>query len=770
MSNSGDYKVRWAKWVLGNRALVFFATLAVVILSGFGMSKIEMSSDYRYFFRADNPQRMAFEKMQKVYTRDDTVIIAVAPKKGDIFNADTLKMINTLTERAWKVPYSTRVDSIANFQNTRSVADDLYVRDLVREGDDLDARQLADIKRVAETEPLLAGQLVARNGKATAVTIRVNLPGKSIQETPEVAMFVRDLGEEFKTNYPDHHFYFSGMTMMNNAFNEASMKDMSTLTPLMYLILIVITVFFLKNIYGTLATLAVLFFSVIVGMGLAGHLGIPLTAPSSIAPTVILTLAIADSVHILKSIFTYMRKGMEKTEAIIEGLRVNFQPVFLTSLTTAIGFLSLNVAETPPLQDLGNITAIGVTFAFIFSITVLPVLISVLPVKVKPSKQSDSIESFLISFVDFISKYRRKVLMGTGLLALLLIAQIPSIKLNDQFVNYFSRDIEFRRHTDWITQNLAGVYQIEFDLKSGESQGITDGQYLKTVDEFANMYRNVKDVTHVNSITDTFKRLNKNMHGDNPSYYRLPNNRELAAQYLLLYEMSLPYGLDLNNQINVDKSSTRVVVTFGDVDTTRMIELGKIGEEWLKNNAPEHMHTIAASPAVMFSQITTNNVKAMFWGTLFAFFLITLTLIIALRSVKYGLISLLPNIIPAGIAVGIWTLTVGEAGFAISVVFSVTLGIVVDDTVHFLSKYVRAKREKNLDTIDAVKDAFTNVGAALVATSVILVAGFGVMMLSSFKMNWVLGTLSAMTIAIALFIDFTFLPALLMILDKKKGA
>jgi uncharacterized protein len=768
MKSKNSFGIKWANWILDHRFIVILATILVVVFAGSGMAKLSMSSDYRYFFKEDNPQRTAFDKLQKVYSKDDAAIIAIDTPHGTVFNKETLTLLHKLTKRAWKTPYSYRVDSITNFQNTVAKGDDLIVRDLVRDGDLLDEAQLSYIKKVALTEPLLVGQAVALDGKAVGVTIRVNLPGKSPMETPEVVEFVRKIAEDLKKEYPDHNFYFSGMVMLNNAFNEAGMKDMTTLTPLMYGMLLIITVLFLKSFLGTLATLIILLFSVIAGMGMGGHFGVEITPPSSIAPTIILTLAIADSVHILKSVFALMRRGMPKRDAIIEGLRINFQPVFLTSLTTVIGFVSLNLAETPPLHDLGNITAAGVVFAYLFSITTLPVMISLFPVNVKLQSENSEKTSLLMKIPQFVVRYRIAILATTILWALILVVQIPRIKLNDRFVNYFDKRIEFRTHTDWMTSHMSGIYQVEFDLKSAGSQGISDPKYLQTVDDFANMYRQVPEVTHVNTLTDTIKRLNKNMHGDDPNYYKLPNKRELAAQYLLLYEMSLPYGLDLNNQIDVDKSSTRVIVTFGDTDTTRMIEIANIGEEWLKMNAPEHMHTFGVSPTVMFSHITNNNVKAMFWGTLFAFFLITLTLIISLRSLKYGLISLLPNIFPAGAALGIWTLWVGEAGFALSVVFSVTLGIVVDDTVHFLSKYVRAKREKGLNAIEAINDSFANVGSALVATTVILIAGFSVMMMSTFKMNFILGILSVMTIAIALAVDFTFLPALLITIDGNK--
>ncbi len=767
--NSDSFAQRFAQWVLGHRALILITTLLIVIGAASGLSKISMSSDYRYYFGEDNPQRVAFDKLQKVYSQDDSAIIAIKPKSGDIFTARTLKMVQEITDLAWKIPFSYRVDSVSNFQNTTATEDDLLVRDLVRADDALDTLQLASIKKVALSEPLLVNQIVSKDGLVTGINIRVSLPGKSPTEVPEIAAAVRKLSGEFQKKYPDHEFRLSGVAMLNNAFNEAGMKDMKTLTPMMYLVLIIIMVFFLKSFFATLSTVLVLMFSVVGAMGLAGHLGIPLTPPSSIAPTVILTLAIADSVHILKAILALMKGGMAKRDAIIEGLRVNLQPVFLTSLTTVIGFLSLNLGDTPPFHDLGNITAIGVTLAFIFSVTTLPVLTDLFPMKTKVVVDDKSGQTSLSWLARFVTHNRVTILVVSIVTAGFLFIQIPKIKLNDQFVKYFTKEIEFRNHTDWMMDNFAGIYQVNFDLKAKDSQGITDPEFLATIDRFTQMYREIPGVTHVNSISDTFKRLNKNMHADDQTYYKLPDSRELAAQYLLLYEMSLPYGLDLNNQIDVDKAATRVVVTLGNIDTKNMLEITKIGEDWLKKNAPSYMHTLGASPAVMFSHISSRNVRSMFWGTMIAFALITLTLMIALKSFKYGLISLLPNMIPAGMAFGIWSLTVGEAGFAISIVGSVTLGIVVDDTVHFLTKYVRARREKGLAANEAINAAFGNVGPALVATSVILVAGFSVLMLSTFKMNWILGALSALTIAVALIVDFTFLPALLSLVDRKKS-
>ena len=273
---------------------------------------------------------------------------------------------------------------------------------------------------------------------------------------------------------------------------------------------------------------------------------------------------------------------------------------------------------------------------------------------------------------------------------------------------------------------------------------------------------------HVNTVTDTFKRLNKNMHGDDDSKYTLPNDRELAAQYLLLYELSLPYGLDLNDQINIDKSSTRLATTLETLSTDQMLLFEQRARDWIKENA-SGINMIASSPAVIFSHLAVRNIGSMIVGTLVALGLISLILIFALRSLKLGLISLIPNITPVAVAFGVWAIFDSEIGLALSIVAGMTLGIVVDDTVHFMSKYLRAKREKNLNAIEAVRYAFSSVGVALLVTTFVLAAGFLVLSLSAFELNSAMGLLTAITIVIALIIDFLFLPPLLIALEERQN-
>lgn len=770
MSKIDNFAVAFGGWVIKWRWLVMAFVVLSVVLAASGASRLVFDTNYRVFFSADNPQLRAFEELQKVYTKTDNIIFVLKPKSGEVFEAETLKAVQELTEEAWKLPFSGRVDSISNYQHTYAEGDDLTVIDLV-EGNpsDISSDDMEKIKKIAMSEPLLVHNAIAEDGKATGVNIIFNFPEKDINEVPTASAAATELLNKVQAKYPDIEMRASGMVSLNNAFSEASMQDMSTLIPLMYLVLLVSMFVFFRSFSATIATLFVIAFSAITAMGLAGWSGIHLTPPSVSAPTIILTLAIADSVHIIISMIKAMQHGMDKNKAIVESIRINFQPVFLTSLTTVIGFLALNFSDAPPFHDLGNITAVGVTAAFLFSILFLPAILSVLPVSSKLSAEKGDKKDLMDKFGAFVVKKYKFLLFSMIFITIFLGIMIPRLDVNDQWLSYFSDSIQFKGDSEFVIENLTGIYNIEYSVGAGEANAVSSPAYLSKLEEYTNWLRKQPEVTHVYSITDIFKRLNRNMHGDNQDWYSIPDSREMAAQYLLLYEFSLPYGLDLTDRINVDKSASRVsVILKGDISTRDIRAFKDRSELWLKNNTPEYMHTEATSPTVMFAYIADRNINSMMKGNFISLILISFIIMLALRNFKLGIISLIPNIVPPVMGFGIWALMIGQVNMAVALVTSIALGIIVDDTVHFLSKYNRARNEKGLNAKEAVQYAFHTVGSALTVTSFVLIFGFGTLVLSAFKMNSLMGMLTAVIIGCALIADFLLLPALLILLDKKK--
>jgi len=754
-----NFVVRHPVWVI-------LAFLVFAFAAASGAQKLVFKSDYRIFFDDENPQLVAYESMQKIYNKSDNVTFIIVPKGDTVFTPEHLKGLSMLTKASWQIPYSTRVNSLTNFQHTYAEEDDMIVSNLVNNPETLTPLQLDEIRNIALAEPQLVNKIVSHSGHVSVVDVSIKLPGLDpTAEIPEVASHVRQLRDGFLATNPGAQVYLSGMVMLNNAFAEASMEDSATLIPLMFLTVIVIIGVLLRTISGTIATVLIIFMSIVTAMGLAGWMGFFLSGASASAPTIILTLAVADCIHILASMFYEMRNGANKRSAILTSLRVNLQPIFLTSITTAIGFLSMNFSEIPPYRDLGNIVAMGGMLAFVFSVTIFPALLLVLPVRVKVNAQAK--QDKMSKFADFVIAKRRLLLPLVSVVVVVLTVFIPKNVINDDFVKYFDTSVPFREATDFMQDNLSGMTMMELSVKSGEANGVNNPAYLKQVSDFSDWLRTQPETDHVNTLTDVLKRLNMNMHEDDESWYRLPESPEMSAQYLLLYEMSLPYGLDLNTQLNVDKSSTKLIVTFKNLTSGELVELGERVENWFAVNASQYELDVA-SPSFMFAHIGQKSIVSMLVGTLVALVLISVLLGFALKSWRYGLISLIPNLLPAAVAFGIWGIINGQIGMSMSMVIGMTLGIVVDDTVHFLSKYLHARRNHKANAIDAVHYAFGNVGSALWITTLVLVAGFTVLAQSSFKLNGDMGLLTAITILVALLIDFLLLPPLLILMDEKR--
>ncbi|MDE0052375.1 MAG: MMPL family transporter [Rhodospirillales bacterium] len=759
-----DFLERYISLILTRRWLVILLAGPVMLAMTAGVQYITITNDYRSLFEDDNPQLLAFDALENTYAASNVALIAVAPETGSVFTREALNAIEELSEAAWGAPHSIRVDSLTNYSHSEAFEDDLIVRPLVVGALELSDDQLAQVEAVALAAPDLAGRLVAYDGQVGGVAITFALPDDPDAAVVEITDYLNGVLAEARSSHPALTYYLSGDVVMNRAFADATRNDLMTFAPIVLLVIVVVTVALLRSALGTLAIIGVLGFIINTTMGFAGWVGTVLNPANSGVAIIVMTVAIAHSVHIVTATLSGLRQGLSREEAIAASLRSNAYPVFLTTVTTAIGFLSLNSSDSPAFHTLGNLVAFGVVCAFVYSMTLLPAVLCVLPLRA-PSTKSRHAE-FFERFGAFVVARRRYLLVVMCLVVAVLAAGIPRIELTDNWTQYLDDRYEFRRDTDFVIENLTGMETLEYSLRSGQEGGITDPEYLSTVDAFAEWFRGQPEVTHVQAFPDTMKRLNKNMHGDDPEYYRLPDDPELAAQYLLLYELSLPFGSDLNNRIDVSKSATRLTVVLRSLSARQQRELDARAQTWLGSNAPALL-TEASGVSIVFAHLSQRNIDSMLVGTLIAMGLISLILLLVFRNVRLGLLSLIPNLIPLVMSFGLWGYLVGRVGLAASVVAAMAFGIIVDDTIHFLSKYLKARREGKSPP-EAVRSTFRVVGQALWTTTAVLSAGFLVFASSGFEVSWSLGLLVTLTIVLALLADFLLLPPLLMVIDRRK--
>lgn len=756
--------------VLKHKYLTAVVLLLLVVVSGYGMTRLEFVADLKVFFGKDNPQLRDLNAFEKAFAKHGAVMFAVDPKTdSDIFTRQTLGAIKELTKAAWEIPYSSTVDSITDFSYTRSDGDELVVEDLVKDPAQLTDKDLAEIKAYALSEPQLINTMISVSGNISLVSVVITNPDESPQKNKVIADHARKLAGQIMVKYPHIDVKITGTEIVNNAFGEVSRDDMLLLYPIMFAIMVVMMFLMVPSWSGVFSTLLIVLTSAVTAMGAAGWMGITLSTASAIAPVIILTLAVSDSIHLLVSMLYYLEHGKTKEEAIQEALRINFEPVFWTSITTAVGFLSMLSCDSPPFQDLGVIVAIGVTAAFFLSITLLPALMSILPVgKVRVSQNR------LRRFFDmdrlghWVVAKRAPLLWGIVLLALILAAGFFRLELSDNFAEYLDDRYELRRVSDYLEENIPALSGIEYLMDSGEEGGVNEPDYLRKLEAFTNWCNEQPEVSQVSSLLLLIKRLNMNMHGDDPAFRVIPENRELVAQYLLLYEMSMPFGQDINATVTPDRSAMRFTVLMKRLTTSELRGFEERAAKWLAGNWGAPQPPRATGLAIMFAHISERNIKSMINSTILALLTITAMLIVAFRSFKFGMLSLIPNVMPAIMTFGLWGLLAGYINMAVSFIASMSLGIVVDDTVHFLSKYLRARRELHLSPQEAVIYSFHTVGWGMLTTSVVLSFGFSVLFFSGFAVNSVMGILMAITIVFALIADYFVLSPLLSLIDKKE--
>lgn len=755
----------YTKWIVRHSVTVLVLTLSTIALLSLGTFQLTFRSDDRIFFSDENPELSRLRDFEAKYGREDGILFILTAAEGDLFTTGKLAAINELTDRAWRMPYVKRVDSVTNFQRVVAQGDEINIGHLARSGIQIDQHQAKGLKSAALKERLLVGRLLTPDGKVGLVAVQFRLT----DETPgdpaaELMSEARAIASDFSARHPELKLRISGSLALDNAFGEASARDGVFLTPITFAVIFVLIGFIFRSWAVVLTTFSVVAAAIGSAMGSAGLLQIPLSAPSVSVPFIILTLATADCIHLASAVFRTSLadpRTADRAGSVVHGLRLTLRPITMTSLTTAIGFFSLTFSESPPFRHLGIIAGIGVISAWLLAITLSPALMSLLPWRAKST-------SLLIPDHWWRVLHRRIVqhapviIIAVAFTGIAAAAFAASNSLDDRYVDYFDNSFDFRRDTDYLNRHLGGFYNLEYSLKSGKAEGISQPDYIRQVDAFAQWLRQQPQVTHVAALSDIMRTLNQAMNGGGEAAYRLPDEARLAGQFLWLYEMSLPVGLDMREQVSLDKSESRMTVSLEDISTEQVLDLAARAQKWALENAPLLADSASATgTTILFSHIGKRNIEQMLSGTLLALLLISILLFFVFYSLLLGGVAIFSNLIPPLAALGGWALFVGEVGMAVATIAAVTLGIVVDDTIHFIEAAQRARRIDNADPVQAVLTAMQQAGPGITITTAVLAAGFSCLYFSGFQINAWMGLMTAIVICVAFVFDLLFIPSIL---------
>ena len=754
-----------AETIIRYRPLCIIISLLILAGLAQGLSKINFNPDINAFFPENDTLTTSHLSIEDTYSSMDNAVIGIGVKEGTIFTNEVLSLIEDLTERAWKTPHSLRVDSLSNYSYVSADGDDLYIEPFLEGSSTYDLKTLKEKELIIEEEELAYGAIISKDKKTSLINIVFDPPRKDIEsEYQESLNYVLGFLEEARKNHPEVDLIISGIVYMEYQSPMLLKAQMPKLMPTAILVILLTLFLLLRSLVAVAGSFLVILMSVVSAMGSIGFMSGDIAQPFIMVPILIATLAVADCVHLFTLYFQNLDSSRKSKEAMLESLKLNLQPLFLTSLTTAIGFLSLNLAPVEPLRGIGNGVAVGVFLAFIFTVLLLAPIVSYF--NVKQSKNINFQKNIARKLGRFSIKNYKRLLVIVPVISCFLMAFIPLNKTNDNPLEFYSeRYTTSAADSKWISQRIGGTFPVSYELNS---QGIvSDPEFLREVDKFSEWLASNKEVLHVSSLSKIMKNLNKTLHGKQEEWNIIPTEPDLSAQYLFFYEMSLPYGLDLTNSISQNKESIKLVASLKELGSLEYREFAKRVENYASQNMPEDMVSIGTGTRPIFAFMSNMLITQLTYALGIGIVLITATIILFFRSLRYGMLTSVTNLLPIGVAFGIWAIVSGEISMLVGIGMGTTLGIIVDFTVHFLSKYLHARRQKNLSAEEAVEYAFETVGFALIITSFSLILGFLVLLQAFFIPIHGFVLFSSIAFLSALIIDLLLFPALLITWDKR---
>lgn len=741
-----------------------FVCVAVFMAAAAGILQFSLSYDTRVYFNPEGADFAALRNFEAKYGQDNSVLMVVAAPGRKMTEPETLAALADLVSRAWTLPHSSRVDGLPNFPHVVSDADSFSVSDLVPGDGSLDAAQAREIERIALDDLLIHNRLLSGDAETAGVVVNFNLPAEASAEVREIVAAVRALAAEFEADHPGIEVRLTGNVMLMAAFSEAAMIDVMYLIPISLAVTGLVMLIFVRAMLPSLAILSLLGLSSAAAMGIVGWYGYDLNTSTVSSPVVIMTVNMAAAVRLVTTALHALGRGISQREAIAEAISVNLWPITLTSATTIIGFLSMNLADAPPLRQQGNIVALGIVIAFIFTFTWLPAVLSLM--KLKPTVQRS--QTFMVNLGRFVNRYYRQLFFLCSTIVIACAIWLGNIRLDDDFARYFGEHFEFRQASDYAEDHLTGLNIVEFDIGSGESGGVFDPAYQAKLAEFEAWLRSQPGVVSVAAISDITERVHDAMTAGSAAASGMPADRETIAQYFLLYELSLPFGASLNDRIDVARSSSRVTVILRHMTSSNIRDFNANAAAWLAANAPPEMQARATGINALFANLSGSNIRSMILATAVSLVVIAFVVGFALRSAVYGALSIFLNLLPSLVGFGLWGLLFQEIGLAASVVTAMTIGLIVDDTIYFLLMYQQA-RKRGLPPDEAINHVFSTVGVAMLVITVSLTVGFGILMFSGFEVNRTLGAMTALVILANLFIDWLMLPPVMRIIENSRA-
>ena len=790
----------FALFIYRNRikTVVFMLALLIPLISQ--IPKITMDTSMEGFLHDEDPARQAYNNFRDQFGRDEVVIIAINP--SNVFDKQFLKRLKAFHEALEEqVPYIDDITSLINARNTRGETDELIVEDLLEHWPDTD-KDMEILKSRVISNQIYKNLLISEDGHFTTVIIKTHShsflgdeadiikgfedtepepddqnaatakrPYITDRENSEAVNTVYEIVKKY--NGADFPIHVSGSPAVTHFLKQAMVNDMRKFIALAVLVASVVLFIMFRRITGILLPIFVVVLSLLATLGLMAVFDVSIKLPTQILPSFLLAVGVGTSVHILAIFYHRFRQNNDKAESISYALGHSGLAIVMTNVTTACGLLSFSTADIAPIADLGIFAGIGVLFAFINTVILLPALLALIPIKQKAlegkNENSDTMmDRFLMGVCRFSTTYPRRIVLFSAVVMILSIIAVFHIQFSHFPLGWYPEDNHVRIATEKIDKNLRGSLNLEVVIDTGKENGLYEPDILNRIEK-AVVYTESLEFSEIFagkawSLTTILKEIHQALNENRPEFYAVPQNRDLIAQEFLLFENT--GSDDLEDVVDSQFSMARFTIKVPFKDAIKYEKFLNTVETYFKKHFSEAKITITGMMALLFRTIY-NVMVSMAKSYTIALVVITLLMIFLIGRIRIGLLSMIPNIAPILLMLGVIGAFSLPMDLFTMMVASIAIGLAVDDTIHFMHNF-RRYYEAGGDPKDAVRQTLDTTGRAMLVTSVVLSLGFSIFAFATMSNLINFGLLTAFTIIMALVADYLLAPALMVLVNKPR--
>lgn len=749
-------------WLFLHRIYVAIASFILVTVASAGITNLKVSTDNRVFYGNANKHFTEFLEFEANYTSNNNILF-VLHGPTVVIDRRYAEAIRWLTNEAWSIQNVIRVDSLSTHPVVTSSGDNIDVVPLLDFYCPLKQNCIEQNPKHLKS-PEITNRLVNDSLRSTGILATLNLEIGTVGEIEHISNQVTELSARFAERYPDFELVHTGGIPMMAAFANASEADLSLLLPIAFVTIFVLLYVFLGGFNPALMLLTMGILAISVTLGCAGWFGHVLNNATSIVPLIVFTLVITGSMHILLHFLRLSSEQISEPDqraAARAALEGNLSPMIVSAATSIIGLLSLSFVDSPPLRQLGQLSALGVFVGCSMSIVILPLALSKLT-RPYTSLASSTIQQLLNRYARKFERKTTSVVVPLFIFAASLVG-LTQIEIDDNFVDYFDESTEFRIHTDRATELLAGPNHIEILVTNSGENGIFKPAYVNYLGDLSEYVRSLPVVSNASSFYDVLANVSVAFGSPitNPS---ISPTAEEYAQWYLVYELSLQQGQSNTDLVNNQQNQSRISILLKETSSKDIQKLEQDIYSWHATK-DSNFDLVVTGENIPVAHLSELNINSMVYGLGGSIFLSALIVGLLLKKLKLGVATLFAILVPVASGFGIWGLFTGTIGLASTAIVALTIGIVVDDSIHLAYRYIDGRVRLDMDSWHSAAYGIHRVGTAITTTSIVMIGGLSALLLSAFEVNSSFGACTCLIIGLALLFNLLVFPRALVWAD-----